>query len=252
MPKVLIIEDEQGIQITLQDRLQIEGYEVSVESNGIQGEAAAAVGSFDILLLDVMLPDRDGFAVCRNLRAAGIETPILMLTARNTNLDTVMGLRQGADDYLTKPFDMGVLLARMEALLRRAAQQGAGPGGRPGNRPAAESGDTEDSGDTGDAGGIIRFGLFSLDRESRELFQDREVVDLHTREYQLLEYMACRPGRLLSRDQILDEVWGYESETSTRTVDVHIARIRRKLGEHDFPRHIQTVRGRGYKFLMDP
>jgi len=242
MPKVLIIEDEPGIQITLQDRLHIEGYEVSVESNGIQGEAAASSGSWDILLLDVMLPDRDGFTVCRNLRSAGIETPILMLTARNTNLDTVMGLRQGADDYLTKPFDMGVLLARMEALLRRSARPGGGPGGGVGDRPAEDPGSTA---------GAIRFGRFILDRESRELFLDGEVVDLHTREYQLLEYMASRPGRLLSRDRILDEVWGYESETSTRTVDVHIARIRRKLGEHDFPRHIQTIRGRGYKFLID-
>src|SRR6056297_1018314 len=237
MPRVLIIEDELGVQITLRDRLQVEGYEISVESNGIQGEKTAASGFFDIILLDVMLPDRDGFAVCRNLRTAGVETPILMLTARNTDLDTVMGLRQGADDYLAKPFDMGVLLARMEALLRRTT--------RPGD------GSTTDSG-LSNAQGIIRFGEFNLDLESRELFQDGELVQLQTREYQLLEYMAARPGCLLSRDQILDEVWGYESETSTRTVDVHIARIRRKLGEHDFPRHIQTVRGRGYKFIIEP
>lgn len=237
MPKVLIIEDELGVQITLRDRLQVEGYEISVESNGIQGENTGASGSFDIILLDVMLPDRDGFAVCRNLRTAGVETPILMLTARNTDLDTVMGLRQGADDYLAKPFDMGVLLARMEALLRRSTRTGDGSTAATGLSNAL---------------GTIRFGQFSIDSESRELFQEGEPVNLHTREYQLLEYMASRPGRLLSRDQILDEVWGYESETSTRTVDVHIARIRRKMGEHAFPRHIQTIRGRGYKFLIEP
>ena len=237
MPRVLLIEDELGVQITLRDRLQVEGYEIHVEFNGIQGENTAASGFFDIILLDVMLPDRDGFAVCRNLRAAGVETPILMLTARNTDLDTVMGLRQGADDYLAKPFDMGVLLARMEALLRRSTR--------------SSDGSTAGSGPS-DPRCTIRFGEFSLDLENRELFQNGQLLQLHTREYQLLEYMAARPGRLLSRDQILDEVWGYESETSTRTVDAHIARIRRKLGEHDFPQHIQTIRGQGYKFIIKP
>ena len=227
MPRILIIEDEPGVQMTLEDRLQAEGYETEIRGDGIQGEEEARGGSYDLILLDIMLPGRDGFAVCRNLRQEGIQTPILMLTARNTDLDTIMGLRQGADDYLSKPFDMGLLLARMEALLRRAALN-ATP-----RRP-----------------GQLSFGKFLLDSGRGILQKGDEIIDLHAREFALLEFLSAHAGDLLSRDRILDEVWGYGSETTTRTVDVHVAKLRQKLGESELPRHIQTVRGRGYRFIL--
>jgi len=229
MKRVLIIEDEPGLQVTLEDRLKAEGYEVTVKGDGIRGEEEAKRGTCDIILLDLMLPGRDGFAVCQNLRKAGLSIPILMLTARNSDLDTVMGLRQGADDYLAKPFDMGVLLARIEALLRRAGSPS----------PPGREGDAK-----------ICFGDFQLDREKGVLYLKEEPVALHAQEYRLLEYLVRESGKVLSRDRILDEVWGYGSETTTRTVDVHIARLRHKLREPEIPRHIHTVRGRGYRFEL--
>lgn len=230
MAYILIIEDEPGVQITLEDRLNAEGYQTIVKGDGLSGEEEARNNGYDLILLDVMLPGRDGFAVCQNLRKDGITTPILMLTARNTDLDTIMGLRQGADDYLAKPFDMGLLLARIEALLRRAAI---------GNRTPLDS-----------PTGKLEFGEFTLDWESGNLLHKGKSIELHAKEYGLLKFLSAHPGDLLSRDRILDEVWGYASETSTRTVDVHIAKLRQKLGESDLPRHIQTVRGRGYRFIQ--
>ncbi len=233
--RILIVEDEPGVQITLEDRLRSEDYEVTIRGDGIEGEKEARIGRYDLILLDVMLPGKDGFSICQELRRAGVETPILMLTARDTSIDTVMGLRSGADDYLAKPFDMQVLLARVEALLRRAA---AAPSG--GDNPAPD--------DT-----TITFGEFILDRvrgqlERRGRDGKREDVELNAQEYRLLEYLALHGGRIISRNVILDEVWGYESEITTRTVDVHVARLRQRLGESDHPRHILTYRGRGYKF----
>ena len=172
-----------------------------------------------------MLPGRDGLAVCEHLRRAGRSVPILMLTARGADLDVVIGLRQGADDYLPKPFDMGVLVARMEALLRRVPPSSRG--GR----------------------GSVRFGEFTLDREHGELSRGGVPVPLNAQEYRLLDYLAQRPGRVIGRDDILDDVWGYDPETSTRTVDVHVARLRSRIGESALPRHILTIRGRGYKFV---
>ncbi|MCF7934525.1 MAG: response regulator transcription factor [Spirochaetia bacterium] len=224
MPKVLIIEDEPGVQMTIEDRLHAEGYEVEIRADGISGEAAALEGSYDVILLDLMLPGRDGFAVCQHIRQQGLQTPVLMLTARNTNLDVVMGLRQGADDYLAKPFDMGVLIARIEALMRRSRVLGSAQ--------------------------RISFGPFVLDREEGVLLKDGRIpVELNVQEYRLLEYLALHPDHTITRDQILDDVWGYGSSTTTRTVDVHIAKLRHRLGESDVPRHIQTVWGRGYKFI---
>jgi len=228
MPKLLIIEDEPGIRMTLEDRLTAEGYLCSSCGDGISGEATAMEQSWDLILLDLMLPGRDGLTVCRNLRKAGRDTPILMLTARNTDLDVIAGLGIGADDYLAKPFDMGVLLARMEALTRRF------------NRP-------HNSG-TESLSGPVSFGRFILDPASGKFSSDGVEVNLFAQEYRLLEYLVAHPDRLLSRDEILDQVWGYQSDTSTRTVDVHIAKLRRILGESDLPRHILTIRGRGYKF----
>ena len=222
--RVLVIEDEAGIRLTLGDRLAAEGCAVDCRGDGVSGEEAALSGDYDIVLLDLMLPGRDGLAVCSRLRKAGRAVPILMLTARGGSLDVVSGLRQGADDYLAKPFDMGVLVARMEALLRRV--------------PPAERGGT----------GPVAFGDFVLDRSRGELTREGKTVPLNAQEYRLLVYLAQRPGRALGRDEILDDVWGYDPDTSTRTVDVHVARLRARLGESALPRHILTVRGRGYKF----
>jgi len=229
MSRVLIIEDEPGVRMTLEDRLTAEGYDVECCGDGITGEKTAKSNSFDIILLDLMLPGMDGFALCENIRASGLNVPIIMLTARSTDLDTVLGLRLGADDYVTKPFEMTVLLARMEALIRRSS--------------------INVFGSKIDCRGKIPFGKFILDREKGELSQKGEDIPLNGQEYKLLDYLLSNPGKIISRDKLLDEVWGYDSESSSRTVDVHIAKIRQKLGESNISRHIITIRGRGYKFL---
>jgi DNA-binding response OmpR family regulator len=228
MPRILIIEDEPGVQMTLEDRLQAEGYETEVRGDGLSGQEEAETGAYDLIILDIMLPGRDGFAVCQNLRNKGMNTPILMLTARNTNLDSIMGLRQGADDYMAKPFDMGLLLARIEAVLRRSAM----------TKQAVTPSTV-----------FFEFGDFNFDLKKGLLSKGNEIISLHAKEFSLLQFLVQHPDELLSRDVILDEVWGYESETTTRTVDVHIAKLRQKLGESELPRHIQTLRGQGYRFI---
>jgi DNA-binding response OmpR family regulator len=177
-----------------------------------------------------MLPERDGFQVCKNLRDSGVSTPILMLTARSTTLDTVTGLRSGADDYLRKPFEMQELLARVLALLRRAQAGGRGSKAEP---------------------EVIRFGEFALNIRREELLRGSEPIPLNTQEYRLLKFFAENPQRVINRYELLDEVWGYGSVTTTRTVDVHVAWLRQKLGERSRPRHLITVRGRGYRFEPD-
>jgi DNA-binding response OmpR family regulator len=235
---ILIIEDEPGVQITLEDRLTSEGYRVTICGDGLKGEKEAKTGLHDLILLDVMMPGKDGFTLCQDVRKAGIQTPILMLTARDTSIDTVMGLRVGADDYLAKPFDMQVLLARMEALLRRAS-----------TRADAHANNNSQL-------QVIRFGDFILDRSRGVLERSGTdgliAVELNAQEYKLLEYLALHSGIIISRDAILDDVWGYESEITTRTVDVHVAKLRQRLGESDMPRHILTYRSRGYKFVLNP
>ncbi len=234
MSRILMIEDEPGLQLTLSDLLADEGYDVEIRGDGPRGEGEAEKGGYDLILLDVMLPGKDGFQVCKSLRERGIATPILMLTARGTTIDTVMGLKLGADDYLTKPFDSQVLLARIEALIRRSI-------------PAREDRTSREKG----AG---EFGPFLLDRERGQLLrregEDMGEIPLNSQEYRLLEYLADHPGKIIGRNELLDAVWGYETETTTRTVDVHIAWLRQKLGEKDRPRHIITHRGRGYKFVV--
>lgn len=221
MKKILIVEDEPGIRMAVEDRLVSEGYQVICEADGLQGEQTALAGDFDLLILDLMLPNRDGLTICQNLRKQGINLPILILTARGGSGDTVVGLRSGADDYLAKPFDMAVLVARVEALLRRTVL------------PQANK---------------LKFGDFVMDLATGELRKGEQSVEVNTLEFRLLEYLVRNQGKILNRDDILDNVWGYDKETSTRTIDVHIAKLRQRLGESDNPRHILTVRGRGYKF----
>ena len=235
--RVLVVEDDAGIRMTLEDMLAAEGCVVETRPDGPSGEAAARSGCHDIVLLDLMLPGRDGLAVCKNLRDAGLKIPVIMLTARGADLDVVIGLRQGADDYVPKPFDAGVLVARMEALLRRAALGAEGPeAGRPGGPAAGPV--------------TLRFGEFALDKRKGELLRGEVPVSLNAQEYRLLEFFAANHDRVIGRDEILDVVWGYDSETTTRTIDVHVAKLRQRLGESELPRHILTIRGRGYKFVV--
>jgi two-component system alkaline phosphatase synthesis response regulator PhoP len=232
--RILVVEDEEGLVLTLEDALRGEGHEVHAAREGIGGQREAATGRYDLVVLDVMLPGRDGFQICQNLRSSGIRTPILMLTARSTTIDTVMGLRLGADDYLAKPFDMQVLLARVQALLRRARSGGGDARAKPA------------------AGGLFRFGGLLLDMDRRELSRAGVPIPLNVQEYRLLEVFARNPDCVISREKLLNEAWGYDEEITTRTVDVHMARLRRKLGEKDPPRHLITVRGYGYKLVTNP
>ncbi len=207
--------------MTVGDRLRNDGYVVEYASNGEEASEKAARLPFDLIILDIMLPRKDGFTVCRDIRESGLITPILMLTARGQTADKVKGLKIGADDYVTKPFDMQELMARVEALLRRAP-----------NRPAAQA-------------GAYQFGSVRIDLRGT----DGKPVNLSAREFQLLRYFIEHAGTTLSRDDLLKEVWGYSADTFTRTVDVHVASLRQKL-ENDpkQPRLILTVQGLGYKF----
>jgi two-component system alkaline phosphatase synthesis response regulator PhoP len=223
--RVLLVEDEPGLILTLTDRLASEGYEVTSITDGNEAVARATSDPFDIILLDVMLPGRDGFDVCRTIRERGVIAPVLMLTARGQLVDKVVGLKLGADDYLTKPFEMPELLARMEALLRRA------PGG------GAVSADS------------YRFGDIQVDFRKAEVTKDGQIVELSALEFKLLKYFIEHRGATLARDELLNEVWGYDSMPSTRTVDVHIAWLRQKLEDNPkHPQYVLTIHGLGYKF----
>ena len=225
--RILLVEDEPGLQLTLSDRLRREGYMVDTAGDGLSGLEQAASGHFDLVLLDVMLPKKNGFDVLRDLRQRGVETPVIMLTARGQVVDTVVGLKLGADDYLAKPFEMMELLARIEARLRRRATV---------TTPAAGEG--------------YQFGDVRIDYRSAEVFRGAETIDLSAREYQLLRYLIEHRGEIISRDQLLNEVWGYNAMPSTRTVDVHVAWLRQKIEPN--PRHPQfllTVHGLGYRFV---
>jgi two-component system alkaline phosphatase synthesis response regulator PhoP len=231
--RLLLVEDEPGLQLTLSDRLAAEGYQVETAGDGELGLARAAAGGFDLVVLDVMLPKRDGFDVCRTLRQRGVTTPILMLTARGQVVDRVVGLKLGADDYLVKPFEAVELLARIEALLRRSA---ATPSG------AVGSG-------TGSGSARYTFGDVVVDVRKAEVTKAGAAVELSAKEFQLLRYFLEHRGATISRDELLHEVWGYEHMPSTRTVDVHVAWLRQKLEANPkVPQTIVTVHGLGYKF----
>ncbi len=228
--RLLLVEDEPGLQLTLNDRLLAEGYAVETAGDGETGLARALAGGFDLVILDVMLPRRDGFDVCRTLRQRGVTTPVLMLTARGQVVDRVVGLKLGADDYLTKPFESAELLARIEALLRRAGQT------------------AEQTGTPSAARHV--FGDVVVDVRKAEVTRAGVPVDLSAKEFQLLRYFLEHRGATLSRDELLHEVWGYEHTPSTRTVDVHVAWLRQKFEANPkVPQVIQTVHGLGYKFI---
>jgi DNA-binding response OmpR family regulator len=225
---VLVIEDDEAMAVALQDGFSSEGDRVLRARDGASGLALASNHAADILILDVMLPKLSGLDVCRRLRRDGSNVPIIMLTARGQEIDRVVGLRAGADDYVTKPFSFLELLARVEAVLRRAT------GGRNGE------------------GGPARYvlGSVTVDFTRLEARRDGEPVDLTPREFGLLRFFICHEGEVLSRDKLLDAVWGYPGSPLTRTVDTHIAKLRKKVEANpNDPRHIVTVHRVGYKFV---
>jgi two-component system alkaline phosphatase synthesis response regulator PhoP len=223
--RLLIIEDEEALRMTLTDRLASEGYQVECAIDGVEGLNLATNGAYDAILVDVMLPGKNGFDVCREVRQHGLITPILILTARSQTVDKVVGLKLGADDYVTKPFDMAELTARIEALLRRGAA----------SKPTSTT--------------VHRIGSLTIDTRGTTVSRDGNRILLSAREFQLLRYLVENRGTTLSRDQILKDVWDYSVETFTRTVDVHVAGLRQKIEpDSKHPELILTVAGLGYKF----
>lgn len=223
---ILLVEDEEDLRMTLCDRLNAEGYAPEAAADGEEGLRKAAQKSHALIILDVMLPKKSGFDVCRDIRNAGISTPIIMLTARGQLVDKVLGLKIGADDYLTKPFEMLELLARIEAHIRRGAC------------PAARENE------------VLQFGPLRIDLKGTTVFRNEKVVPLSAREFRLLRFFAQNPGTTLSREVLLKQVWGYSEDTFTRTVDVHVGSLRQKLEKDPKqPSLIVTVPGLGYKFV---
>jgi len=224
--RILVVEDEESLVMALRDRLESEGYAVTVANDGESGFDLATRQPFDLVLLDVALPRKNGFDVCRDLRGRGVQTPVLMLTARGQIIDRVLGLKLGADDYLTKPFDAAELLARIEALLRRS-------------RTLAAS-----------ATDVYAFGPIHVDFRNAEVRREGVPVEISGLEFKLLRYFVEHRGALLTRDELLDKVWGYEAMPVTRTVDVHVASLRQKLERNaSKPEYFVTVHGLGYKFV---
>jgi two-component system alkaline phosphatase synthesis response regulator PhoP len=222
--RILLVEDEPGLVLTLRDRLTKEGYSVETSADGESGLERAAGEAFDLVLLDVMLPRLNGFDVLRELRKRGIESPVIMLTAKGQVVDKVVGLKLGADDYVTKPFEMVELLARIEAKLRRA----------PATIHPSEG---------------YQFGDVRVDFRRAEVTQGDTPLELSAREFQLLKYFIEHRGATLTREELLNEVWGYNAMPSTRTVDVHVAWLRQKIEPNPrHPQYILTIHGMGYKF----
>jgi two-component system alkaline phosphatase synthesis response regulator PhoP len=222
--RILVVEDDEVIRMTLGDRLESEGYAVDFAMDGEDGLQKALQRKSDLIVLDLMLPQKNGFDVCRDIRMAGIVIPVLVLTARGQTIDKVLALKIGADDYMTKPFDGMELLARVEALLRRSAR----------NHDSTTH----------------EFGTVRVDLRGTSVTRDGVTVPLSAREFELLRYLVEHPGTTLSREILLKEVWSYSADTLTRTVDVHVASLRQKLEDNPKqPAHIVTVAGLGYKFM---
>ena len=224
MEKILVIEDEESILMALEDDLGLEGYEVTGVKDGLQGLSMARETGYDLIILDIMLPTMNGFEVCKQLRGAGVATPILMLTAKGQEIDKILGLELGADDYVTKPFSPRELLARVKALLRRAKQP----------QPGLE---------------VYRFGDVEIDFNKYVAKKNGKIVELTAREFSLLQFLIEQKAQAVSRSAILDGVWGSETDVFPRTVDTHIAHLRKKLEDDPgHPQYFIGVRGVGYRF----
>lgn len=223
MARILLVEDEAALAMTLGDRLRFSGYDVDQASNGAEALKLAEASPYDLVILDVMLPGRNGFEVLREMRNRGLTGPVIMLTARGELADKLTGFQAGADDYLTKPFETMELLARVEALLRRG-------------------------GSSGRQLDVVRFGPVEVDMRTGHVNREGRVVEMAAKELQLLRYLLSRRGETVPREELLKEVWGYDSGLLTRTLDVHVAWLRQKIEENpSTPRYLITLRGMGYR-----
>ena len=232
MHNILIIEDNPDIANVVSLNLRDQGHRVSIEHNGLSGLELALAGRFDLIILDLMLPGLDGMEICRQLREKQIQTPILMLTSRSEENDRVEGLEQGADDYLTKPFSIRELMARVKALFRRI-------------EPIDHDANNNQA--------LIQRGTLSINTETREVFIEQRNIDLTAKEFELLLFFAQQPGRVFTRSQLLDKVWGYGHDGYEHTVNSHINRLRSKIEtDPSQPVFILTVWGIGYKFAPQP
>ena len=223
MPRILIVDDEPEIVRGLEDNLRFEGYETVAARDGEEALALIASAVPDLVLLDIMMPRMSGWDVCRELRQRGVDVPVIMLTARGAEADRVLGLELGADDYVTKPFSLRELLARVRAVLRR-----------PGPRQKSDE---------------LAFGDVRIQRRARRVFKGGRELTMTRKEFDLLAYLVEHRGDVVTRERLLDEVWGYERFPTTRTVDTHVLRLRRKLeADPDHPTWILTVHAQGYRF----
>ena len=223
--KILIVEDDETIAMALQDRLASEGYISAISSDGLEGYDQSIHGDWDLIILDIMLPGKDGLEICRDLRAKRVDTPILMLTARGDTVDKVVGLKMGADDYLAKPFEMIEFLARAEALMRRRIR-------------------------TDNSDGVYSIGRYNFDYKSGRLSLGEDTIALTTYEIKLLRYLCIHRGEILDRETLLNEVWGYDTVPNTRTVDMYVASLRKKMKDSRNQELIVTIRGLGYKLVQ--
>lgn len=227
MKRILVIEDEPQMRLGLRDNLELEGYEVETAVDGDEGLQKAASFAPDLVVLDVMLPKKNGFDVCRDLRARAVSTSIVMLTARSAETDKVLGLELGADDYVTKPFSIAELLARVRAVLRRTAADTP-------KAPADE----------------VQIGDIDIDFKLHQAHRGKVRIEFTAREFDLLRYFVQHTGQVVTREQILNEIWGYEEFPTTRTIDNFVAKLRQKIERSPHaPEHILTIHGTGYKFV---
>ncbi len=225
MVKILIIEDDKAIRMGLEDDLKADGYEVEFAFDGIDGLGKAQKSGYGLILLDLMLPGMDGLDVCKEIRRKNIPTPIIMLTAKSQDFDKVIGLELGADDYITKPFHSHELRARIKAVLRRI------------------------NGQNGVFNPVIQAGPFELNISTYQFKRDGDVIELSSLEFELLKLLITHPGEVISRDHILTTIWGEDVYVDSRTVDAHIAKLRRKMGDKEKQIWIKCMRGVGYKFV---
>lgn len=225
MKKILIIEDDPAIRIGLKETFTTQGYNVSDADTGTIGFELAGKHDFDLIILDLILPGKDGIEICKDLRSSGVKTPIIMVTSRKEEIDKILGLEIGADDYVTKPFSIRELLARVKALIRRSTY---------------EPGDIEE----------VAFANLKIDFKKQEMLKGINPVRLSATEYRILHYFIDHEGEVISRDKFLDEVWGYDSYPTTRTVDNYILSLRKKIEDDPAnPKHLVTIHKVGYKFV---
>ena len=225
MKKILIIEDDPAIRTGLKETFTTEGYNVSDAETGTKGFELAGKHDFDLIVLDLILPGKDGIEICKDLRSDGVKTPIIMVTSRKEEIDKILGLEIGADDYVTKPFSIRELLARVKALIRRSTY---------------EPGEIEE----------VAFANLKIDFKKQEMLKGENPVRLSATEYRILHYFIDHEGEVISRDKFLDEVWGYDSYPTTRTVDNYILSLRKKIEDDPAkPKHLLTIHKVGYKFV---